>query len=129
MDVVEHVSAADREIWEYLADLYKNSNKGIKGRGRDRKVGPGPSPMAANNGMRHHSFTANGGYSMGGAGRNNFSMAVPRTCTEYDMFDADDASQTSGQSTVGTFYEDEAPCNPFTGSARPVDLAFSDRIY
>jgi hypothetical protein len=26
-------------MWEYFASLYKNSNKGIKGRGKDRKVG------------------------------------------------------------------------------------------
>jgi len=28
----------DRELWEYFATLYKNSNKGIKGRGKDRKI-------------------------------------------------------------------------------------------
>lgn len=28
------LSAADREIWEHLATTYKNSNKGIKGRGK-----------------------------------------------------------------------------------------------
>lgn len=43
------VHAADKELWEYFANLYKNSNKGIKGRGKGRKVGPGltslnPSP-------------------------------------------------------------------------------------
>jgi hypothetical protein len=33
----------DKELWEYFADPYKNSNKGIKGRGKDRKVGSGYS--------------------------------------------------------------------------------------
>jgi len=33
------ISQADKELWEYFANLYKNSNKGIKGRGKDRKVG------------------------------------------------------------------------------------------
>jgi len=35
-------------MWEYFATLYKNSNKGIKGRGKNRKVGlaPGPSPIS-----------------------------------------------------------------------------------
>ncbi|KAJ5755283.1 hypothetical protein N7533_004826 [Penicillium manginii] len=28
----------DRELWEYFATLYKNSNKGIKGRGKDRRI-------------------------------------------------------------------------------------------
>lgn len=34
----ESMSPADRELWEYFASLYKNSNKGIKGRGKDRRV-------------------------------------------------------------------------------------------
>ncbi|KAF2143046.1 uncharacterized protein K452DRAFT_331687 [Aplosporella prunicola CBS 121167] len=32
------VSEQDRELWEYFASLYKNSNKGIKGRGKDRRI-------------------------------------------------------------------------------------------
>jgi hypothetical protein len=28
----------DRRLWDYFAGLYKNSNKGIKGRGKDRKI-------------------------------------------------------------------------------------------
>ena len=32
------VSAHDKELWEYFATLYKNSNKGIKGRGKDRRI-------------------------------------------------------------------------------------------
>jgi hypothetical protein len=32
------VASADKEQWEYFANLYKNSNKGIKGRGKVRKV-------------------------------------------------------------------------------------------
>lgn len=32
------VSAADKELWEYFASLYKHSNKGIKGRGKDRRI-------------------------------------------------------------------------------------------
>ncbi|KAL9093346.1 MAG: hypothetical protein Q9165_004087 [Trypethelium subeluteriae] len=32
------VSAADKDLWEYFATLYKNSNKGIKGRGKDRRI-------------------------------------------------------------------------------------------
>ena len=34
----DSVSAADKELWEYFSTLYKNSNKGIKGRGKDRKI-------------------------------------------------------------------------------------------
>ncbi|KAI9797737.1 MAG: hypothetical protein M1835_006909 [Candelina submexicana] len=32
------VTAADKELWAYFAALYKNSNKGIKGRGKDRRI-------------------------------------------------------------------------------------------
>lgn len=32
------VSDNDRELWEYFANLYKNSNKGIKGRGKHHRV-------------------------------------------------------------------------------------------
>ena len=35
----EHsVSGADKEMWEYFSTHYKHSNKGIKGRGKDRRV-------------------------------------------------------------------------------------------
>ncbi|KAJ5779021.1 hypothetical protein N7457_006741 [Penicillium paradoxum] len=33
-----NMSTADRELWIYFAGLYKNSNKGIKGRGKDRRI-------------------------------------------------------------------------------------------
>lgn len=42
------MSPADKELWDYFASLYKNSNKGIKGRGKDRKVSAPsqlPSPV------------------------------------------------------------------------------------
>ena len=28
----------DQKMWEYFNRLYKNSNKGIKGRGKDRRI-------------------------------------------------------------------------------------------
>ena len=45
---VSNVSAEDREMWEYFATLYKNSNKGIKGRGKNRRVqvSAGSSPIS-----------------------------------------------------------------------------------
>ncbi|KAF2404215.1 hypothetical protein EJ06DRAFT_553136 [Trichodelitschia bisporula] len=38
----DSVTAQDKELWEYFADLYKNSNKGIKGRGKDRRISAVP---------------------------------------------------------------------------------------
>ncbi|KAJ5021034.1 hypothetical protein J3E73DRAFT_435105 [Bipolaris maydis] len=45
------VSKEDKELWEYFASLYKNSNKGIKGRGKDRRI----SAMSSYGGSFHHS--------------------------------------------------------------------------
>ncbi|EYE97275.1 C2H2-type zinc finger protein [Aspergillus ruber CBS 135680] len=36
----DFMNPQDRELWGYFAALYKNSNKGIKGRGKDRKISP-----------------------------------------------------------------------------------------
>ncbi|KAH8431229.1 DNA-binding transcription factor [Aspergillus melleus] len=36
----EPMTVQDRKLWEYFATLYKNSNKGIKGRGKDRRISP-----------------------------------------------------------------------------------------
>jgi hypothetical protein len=38
MTDADKITSADKELWEYFAALYKNSNKGIKGRGKDRRV-------------------------------------------------------------------------------------------
>lgn len=32
------MSNEEQELWEYFSTLYKNSNKGIKGRGKDRRI-------------------------------------------------------------------------------------------
>jgi len=40
VDIGELMNSQDRELWEYFATLYKNSNKGIKGRGKDRRIAP-----------------------------------------------------------------------------------------
>lgn len=32
------VSSWEKEMWEYFGSLYKNCNKGIKGRGKDRRI-------------------------------------------------------------------------------------------
>jgi hypothetical protein len=47
----DSVTQHDKELWEYFASLYKNSNKGIKGRGKDRKIsasGPSSATPATN---------------------------------------------------------------------------------
>lgn len=32
------VSSWEKDMWEYFGSLYKNCNKGIKGRGKDRRI-------------------------------------------------------------------------------------------
>jgi hypothetical protein len=34
----DEVTNEEKRLWEYFAGLYKNSNKGIKGRGKDRRI-------------------------------------------------------------------------------------------
>ncbi|KAL5689730.1 hypothetical protein EMGR_008480 [Emarellia grisea] len=40
MSETQLMNPQDRQLWEYFATLYKNSNKGIKGRGKDRRISP-----------------------------------------------------------------------------------------
>lgn len=39
-------------MWVYFANLYKNSNKGIKGRGKDRRIGAVQRSAASDEHMR-----------------------------------------------------------------------------
>lgn len=40
----------ERNLWAYFAELYKHSNKGIKGRGKDRRVAIRSKPNNSSNG-------------------------------------------------------------------------------
>ena len=83
-------------MWEYFANLYKNSNKGIKGRGKDRKVGS--NSMALNSGVKNLDVKGRGEYSMSGAGRGNMIVGVGagrREISQYKMLDVDEESQSS----------------------------------
>ncbi|KAB8237848.1 hypothetical protein BDV23DRAFT_107357 [Aspergillus alliaceus] len=51
----EPMNPQDRKLWEYFATLYKNSNKGIKGRGKDRRI----SPTSKSGPGRRHQALAN----------------------------------------------------------------------
>lgn len=50
------MSPQDRKLWEYFATLYKNSNKGIKGRGKDRRISP---TFKSGPGKRHQTLGNN----------------------------------------------------------------------
>ncbi|KAH7321477.1 putative asparagine-rich zinc finger protein AZF1 [Rhexocercosporidium sp. MPI-PUGE-AT-0058] len=138
------VHAGDKEMWEYFANLYKNSNKGIKGRGKDRKVGSASSSasMSLNSGMRGLGMSGRG-FGMAGPGRSNMIVGAGGIVShvggrgdggQYEMFDIDDGSQSGhshsgsrGASSVG--YED-APSDGYEEQGRSSnELAFGDRIY
>ncbi|TVY20158.1 Asparagine-rich zinc finger protein AZF1 [Lachnellula arida] len=153
------VHSADKELWEYFANLYKNSNKGIKGRGKDRKVGTSSrsssKSMALKSGMRNSGVNAS---SYTGAGRSDMGMAVPNGDMaglgrghmhdgQYEMiisYDADDGSQSShsgsstvsGGSSVGTCggssvgtCYEDVHPDGFEDHGRSHQLAFGDRLY
>ncbi|PBP20531.1 hypothetical protein BUE80_DR008624 [Diplocarpon rosae] len=157
IEAVGDIPAADRELWEYFADLFKHSNQGIKGRGTNNKVGSGSgahhTPRSLASSMRglvanpHPSPRSGAGYGMSGPGRGNLAGGVPETRVDsysprYEMWDGSD-SGTSGSGTsycgsgcgtptsasIGPCY-DEAPSDGFEEPRRGQhDLAFGDGMY
>jgi hypothetical protein len=143
------VSEADRDLWEYFATLYKNSNKGIKGRGKDRKVGAvsqsptstvpshhpaqhAPTPIRPHHHSPIHGLSHPGSLAAYSVTRSNGpgpSIIVnvgnmPSNSRDahgnYDMFDMDDDHSTGASSSAGgAMYEDD----------HSRSLAFSDRMY
>ncbi|EAU33419.1 conserved hypothetical protein [Aspergillus terreus NIH2624] len=67
----EPMTPHDRKLWEYFATLYKNSNKGIKGRGKDRRISPSSksgsrqSSAASEEKLRRSSFEDSSVYTGG----------------------------------------------------------------
>jgi hypothetical protein len=117
------VSSDDKELWEYFANLYKNSNKGIKGRGKDRKVG-------ITGGLKQMSMNGRMSYNMASSSQGNMVMGVNhgmKSEPPYEMFDEESQScHSASGSSVTTHYEDSR--DSFEESGRG-DLAFGDRIY
>lgn len=117
----------------YFAEIFKNSNKGIKGRGRNRKVGSithmTPPPMMAqysahahglpqlhtphpmHHGLPYYGFSHPAAYSMSRPGMVDMHVGY------HGMFDTDVASVSS--SVSGPMYEED----------HGRDLAFGERMY
>ncbi|KAF1983440.1 hypothetical protein K402DRAFT_406902 [Aulographum hederae CBS 113979] len=86
------VTAQDKELWEYFAALYKNSNKGIKGRGKDRRI----SAVSSSN-----SFTAHN-RSNGQNGQSSRTSRSSSMSSEEELHSArsgDDHYDFNGQAT------------------------------
>lgn len=128
------VASADKELWEYFANLYKNSNKGIKGRGKDRKVEA--SPAALDSSMR--SLQVSSGRWAGRESSPSYMRAMTTSINpnlkaedQYGIYDGDDGSQSGSRSGGGSSVEpyEDAPSDGYEDAGRGADLAFGDRIY
>ncbi|PVH71888.1 hypothetical protein DL98DRAFT_563740 [Cadophora sp. DSE1049] len=122
-------NAAEKELWEYFANLYKNSNKGIKGRGKDRKVGanshssPSNSGINLNSDMRGLGLSGGRGFGVPGGGRGNMVVGVGAVKSGHSHRGSAEAS------SVRTRYED-ASSDGFGDAGRGGhELAFGDMIY
>jgi len=94
------VTPQDKVLWEYFASLYKNSNKGIKGRGKDRRISTVPS--SASSSKSSSSFTSannagNGGDSAAQAGHGDRS-------SRSSSFSVDDSMSDPSRSAQETYH-------------------------
>jgi hypothetical protein len=109
----DYVSQADKELWEYFASLYKNSNKGIKGRGKDRRISAMSSSTAhpssyvtMPNESMHRSYP--GSYHQAGSDRSSRSSSTSTDISSHrpePSYDFNAPMQT-GYPTQGTAYDD-----------------------
>ncbi len=143
----ESVSVADKELREYFATLYKNANKGIKGRGKDVRVVGSASTYTHASVMSM--LGTRGG--MGSVGVLGSSMAmglnpngamtahqmkiegrdIGHGRTGYAIFDDDGAISRSGshssESSGASVYGVDPSSDAYDAEDR--ELAFGDRIY
>lgn len=112
------VSREDKELWEYFASLYKNSNKGIKGRGKDRRIS-----AVSGSGAMHSMYTP---LQMG---------SVDRNFSNFHQHGSDRSSRGSSLSSDATYgtharsdssYEYGAPVN--TGYP-PQEGGYDDMVF
>ncbi|KAH7152305.1 hypothetical protein B0J13DRAFT_259722 [Dactylonectria estremocensis] len=146
----EEVSEADRELFEYFSHHYKNSNKGIKGRGKARTVAERkvkaasrsppttaaavqyplpqiPAPHQAHHHhhqQQHHGLTHPGSlaaYSMS-RGHHSVTNNMPREprAGGYDMFEMDEDHHSVHPHTSGSMLYEE-------DSTR--EMTFTERMY
>jgi uncharacterized Zn-finger protein len=104
------VSAQDKELWEYFADLYKNSNKGIKGRGKDRKV-------SGTQRARNEEGEVGGGSASASDDRSaQMSLSPSSNADGYDLGSAEMDDESSVGSPFDAVTQQQLP--PMRGSDR-----------
>ncbi|KAF3035958.1 hypothetical protein E8E12_006578 [Didymella heteroderae] len=109
------VSHEDKELWEYFASLYKNSNKGIKGRGKDRRISAVSSSSAVHStyaplpmGPMDRNFPS---YHQHGSDRSSrgSSLSSDATCGTHSRSDSSydyNAHMHTGYPPQGSGYDD-----------------------
>lgn len=107
----DNVSAADKELHEYFRELYKHSNKGIKGRGKQRKVGPGHGNMVMHDGLPA------------------VHLQERIIHGRYKICEVDDGSQSGHSGSGSGSGYDDVHSDSYDNNSPNSDLAFGDRIY
>ncbi|KAI1438515.1 hypothetical protein GGR50DRAFT_364594 [Xylaria sp. CBS 124048] len=129
---VTDMTEADRELWDYFLTVHKNSNKGIKGRGKECRVelmphsGNLPSQCALQSPPELHAaypISQNVPHAIGfshyGMQRNHLGpeLLVARGGHGYDVYEIDQVSISSGTmtpaSSPGGVYDDHHRNLPF----------------
>jgi hypothetical protein len=142
------VSSADKELFQYFATLYKNSNKGIKGRGKDRKVASANPPQSSTQHSQLHQMQSHQGPTQHGldtlttfSGYNDRAMvmgydrdfddrAYDDRYEAYEGFEAVDESVSGGSNGTGSSTESIYGVDAVEGyEAEGRGLAFGDRLY
>lgn len=75
------VDSWEKEMWEYFGGLYRNCNKGIKGRGKDRRISnTSLSPMRHDSSYRRDSIVS------ASSSASNFTNSTPVMAAQRHMF-------------------------------------------
>lgn len=139
---MSELSEAEREIWEHLATTYKNSNKGIKGRGKKgdnpgsgssqspESTGLSPFPVDVSGAALDHQAyaadhvmtppsTLSPGSSVGFPSPTDHSPSMLPTHMGSGMYDAKvGGGEMMGSNASGNIYDQH-----------PRDVVFHDRAY
>ena len=95
------VSAQDKELWDYFSTLYKNSNKGIKGRGKDRRISTISTISTNPRSPKQHDRSRSSSRSSSGSGSSGMSASDQQEIYDVDFPKRDRMSSDS------SFYNDE----------------------
>ncbi len=133
---IEKISKEDVEMLSYLEDIHKNSNKGIKGRGRDSKVLPVEESQVPNStgppchnhphvipptSQPHHVMPHSMAHQTTYMGHGSMMVtAGPRTHNPYEVYEIKPENMTSAPPMP-------SPAAIYDEQPRP--LAFADRMF